>query len=106
MNFVICLSEGSSVAIGLGVIPILIGSFVMYKAKSDKADIMTSVDEKIEEKIAPVERKLEKHEEVINQIVTKQSVIDVKIDVIGENVTDIKKLIGKIFDVLDSKKDK
>jgi len=44
--------------------------------------------------------------ETINQLVTKQTVIDVKVDTIIDGIGDLKAWMGKIFDELNNKKDK
>ncbi len=103
---VLGLTEASWISIGLVVLPFLIATFLRYKAKADKSEIMIDVVKEIDEKIEPVVKRLEKHEESINDIKIKQSVIDVKIDGIGEGISRIEKLIGTIFDKLDTKQDK
>lgn len=82
---------------------------------------MVDVKKEIDEKIEPIEKRMNRHDEdfkdfkhdeiapmkeIVNQLVTKQTVIDVKIDGITEGISDIKKLIGKVFDELNNKKDK
>jgi hypothetical protein len=109
MSFILGISEGSQVAIGLGLLTLLISfvsPFFIMKTKTEKGDILIEVDKKVDDKIRPIKKRLEKHEDSINKIVNKQTEIDVKIDCIGEDVKDIKKLLGKVFDVLDNKKDK
>lgn len=106
MTHVLGITESSLISIGLLVFPLLIGSFLRYKAKADKSELMIDVVKKIDEEINPVLRRLQKHEDAINKLVTKQTVIDVKIDGISEGISDIKKLIGTVFDKLDTKKDK
>jgi hypothetical protein len=49
---------------------------------------------------------IEPMKDTIDELVTKQAVIDVKIDGISEGILDIKKLIGKLFDQVETKKDK
>lgn len=121
MQIVLGISEGSWVDIGVVVVPIILvglGTFAYLKIKSK---IMVDVKKEIDEEIEPIRERLGQHEadfkdykreviepmrETINQLITKQTVIDVKIDGISEGITDIKKLIGKVFDELNNKKDK
>lgn len=109
MSFILGMSEGSQVAIGLGLLTLIISAvsaFIIMKTKTDKGEILIEVDRKIDEKILPIERKLEKHEESINDIKIKQAVIHKDVGHILTGQEDIKKLIGTLFDKLDSKKDK
>ena len=76
---------------------------------------------KINDKIKTVTKRMEKHDaefkefkrdEIgpmnfeINKLITKTTVIDAKQDTIIESLSDIKKLIGVVFDKLDNKQDK
>jgi len=106
MALILGIAEASVISIGLVVLPILIRAFLRYKAKADKSKIMIDVVKKINDEMEPVKRRLDKHDDAINTLVTKQTVIDVKIDGIGEGVSDIKKLIGTLFEKLETKKDK
>jgi len=124
MQIVLGILESSWVDIGLAVVGmalVALGAFVFLKIKSVKQDIMGDVDNKIDRKIEPIEKRMDKHDldfkefkrdeiapmkETINQLVTKQTVIDVKVDTIIDGIGDLKKLIGKIFDELNNKKDK
>ncbi len=118
---VLGISEGNWVLIGVGCIPFFVAAFLRYKTRADKAEIMGDVKKEISEELEPIKDRLGQHEtdfkdykreviepmrETINQLVTKQSVIDVKVDTIIDGIGDLKKLIGKIFDELNNKKDK
>ena len=52
MGFVLGLAESSYISIGLFVFPALIGLFLGYKQRADKADTMKSVDKKFDKKLA------------------------------------------------------
>lgn len=124
MNTVLGITEGSIVAISLGVFGFIvsfIGVVIVLKARAEKSDIMIDVKKEISEKTDPIERRMDKHDadfkdfkhdeiapmkNQLNNLEIKQSVIDVKIDCISEGIIDIKKLIGKIFDELENKADK
>ena len=119
--FILGITESNWVDIGLVCFHIFLGLFLTYKAKADKAEILIDVDNKIDKKVNPVENRMDNHDKdfkefkrdeiepmktEIHELITKQTVIDVKIDGISEGITDIKKLIGKVFDELNNKKDK
>ena len=117
MSFILGISEGSLINIGLVVLPLLIGTFLRHKTKADKSEIMIDVVKKIDDEIAPVVKRLKKHEDKINKLVTKQEVIHTNVDHIltGQanhkedfktRMTKLESLIGKLFDKVDSKKDK
>jgi Mg2+ and Co2+ transporter CorA len=76
------------------------------KAKADKSDIMIDVTKKIDEEIAPVVKRLEKHEETINKLITKQEVIHTKVDNILDGQERLMDFMIKISDKLDTKRDK
>ncbi len=132
MNIVLGITEGSWISIGFGIITIagsVMAFFLRYKAKADKADIkgeiMNDVETKLHDEIEPIQKRMEKHDadfkefkrdeinpmkEKVNSLVTSTSVIESKLDTMidmqSEFQTDIKKLIGNIFDKLDTKQDK
>lgn len=124
MAFVLGISEGSWVDIGLAVVALLIpcmGVFLRYKAKSDKADIMVDIESKIAEEIEPIEKRMDKHDtdfkefkrdeiepmkKDIHDLITKQSVIDTKVDNVLTGISEIKELFKTVFDKIDKKQDK
>ena len=109
MYTVLCVSEDSIVAIGLGLFAFVvsfIGIILAFKTRAEKADLMVDVDKKIEDKIEPIVSRLEKHEDAINKLVTKQEVIHTKVDNILDGQERLMNFMIKISDKLDSKKDK
>ena len=124
MTLVLGFTDGDYINILFGCIGLAVPTmlfFLRYKAKSDKADIMIDVEGKIHEEIKPITNRMEKHDvefkefkrdEIgpmnveINKLITKTTVIDTKQDTIIESLSDIKKLIGVVFDKLDTKQDK
>ena len=128
MDFIVASSNGVWVNIVLACLPVIIGLFLGYKAKSDKSDIMVDVEKKISEELDPIEKRMDKHDtdfkefkrdeiepmkKDIHDLITKQSVIDNKVDTIKEGIGDLKEGIGDLKDLfktvfkkLDQKKDK
>ncbi len=72
MGLVLGLAESSYVSIGLLVFPALIGLFLSYKQRADKADTMKSVDKKLDKKIAeelkPIIKTMEEYERDIKEL--------------------------------------
>ena len=128
MQIVLGISEGAWVEICVILLPLILGVFFTLKAKSDKSDIMVDVKKEIDEKIEPIEKRMNRHDEDfkdfkreeiepmkkdIHSLITKQSVIDVKIDSVidsqldlKDSITDLKSLMVKFIDKLDTKRDK
>ena len=129
MGFVLAISEGSWVSIGLGTMTILLvpaaAAFIRYKAKSDKAeikaDIMGDVDSKFTEELEPIVKRMDKHDtdfkdfkrdeiapmkETLNELVTTTSVIQSQLGTVIAGQNKIERLMEKIFEKLDSKQDK
>ena len=128
MQIVLGISEGAWVEICVILLPLILGVFFTLKAKSDKSDIMVDVKKEIDEKIETIEKRMNRHDEDfkdfkreeiepmkkdIHSLITKQSVIDVKIDSVidsqldlKDSITDLKSLMVKFIDKLDTKRDK
>lgn len=132
MEFILGLAEASWVEIGLVVIPLLIiglVAFIIYKAKSE---IMIDVDKKIAEELAPISKRMDKHDtdfkdfkrdeiepmkKDIHELITKQSVIDTKVDNVLIGIGRIEEYLKErdrsykenfllVFDRLEKKVDK
>ncbi|MEE9352570.1 MAG: hypothetical protein V3U78_09940 [Thiotrichaceae bacterium] len=103
------------------MLPLLIGAFLRNKAKADKSDIMIDVDKKMDEKIAPINKRMDKHDEDfkdfkhnefdpmkqdIQELITKTSVLKTQTDTIITGQENLMKFIIKMSDKLDTKKDK
>jgi len=132
MQIVLGISEGSWVDIGVVVVPIILvglGTFAYLKIKSK---IMVDVKKEIDEKIEPIEKRMDKHDadfkdfkhdefepmkQNIQELITTTSVLKTQMGTVIDGQAELKKefksnmgklesLIGKIFDKLDMKKDK
>lgn len=132
MEFVLGISEGSWVSIGVVVGPLLIIgliAFIVYKAKSE---IMITVDNKIAEELAPIEKRMDKHDtdfkdfkrdeiepmkKDIHELITRQSVIDTKVDNVLIGIGRIEEYLKErdrsykenfllLFSKIDTKQDK
>jgi hypothetical protein len=121
MQMVLGITEGAWVEICVVLLPIILGVFFTLKAKSDKLDIMVDVKKEIDDNIKPIEKRMDKHDldfkefkrdeilpmkETINQLVTKQTVIDVKVDTIIDGIGELRDYIIKMSEKLDKKQDK
>jgi hypothetical protein len=124
MKMVLAIAEGTWVAIvgiSITMAGAALGIFIRNKNKADNADNLIVIKKQIDDDLEPIIKRMDRQDEeykeykraviepmkeTIDELITKQAVIDVKIDGIGEGIQDIKKLIGKIFDQLDTKKDK
>ena len=70
---IIALAEGSWVSIGLAVFMLFLTAFSRYKAKADKADIMTDVDVEIDKKLKPIHKRINSTETDIKSIEKEQT---------------------------------
>lgn len=128
--YILGLSEGSIVTIGLTVIGFLItaiGVFLRYKQKADNADQMKQVDEKIkhselriaqeiEDDLKPINAKIDKHEnqfekfkkesfdplkEDVSQIKIEQRVMQESFENLKELITSNHNEIKELFQIKD-----
>lgn len=121
MVLVLGLAESSWVSICLVILPLGIGAFVRYKAKADKSELMIDVVKKIDEEIAPIQKRMNKHDDDfkefkryeiepmkkdINELITKLSVIDTKVDNTLTGIDRIEDSLKNVLGKLDQKKDK
>ena len=121
MNIVIGLAEASWVDIGVVVIPLLFIAFVAYIIYRTKSEIMIDVESKIAEEIAPIQKRMDKHDTdfkdfkrdeiapmkgTLNELVTTIAVIKSQMSTMIEGQSKIEKLIGKLFEIVDSKQNK
>jgi len=118
--YIIGLSEGSWISIGLGVLALLtpvMGMFLRAKQKADNADTMKTVDEKIIEDLKPVIKKIDDHEQDfkdfkkqeieplkadMNSLKCKTGIMDTKIDNVLSGIDDIKKMFEKSDKTFDN----
>ncbi len=132
MQIVLGISEGSWVDIGIALVCIAIpalGAFAYLKIKSK---IMVDVKKEIDEKIEPIEKRMDKHDadfkdfkhdefepmkQNIQELITTTSVLKTQMGTVIDGQAELKKdfkdgmsklesLIGKIFSRLDTKRDK
>jgi len=111
------LNEGSWVNIGTVVIMALIGAFLRFKQKSERADILKETDERLEKRVVILAMELSALKERQTNQDCQIAVMASNMKTILKSLEDIKDLIKEkdlrysdnfkmLYDRLDNKKDK
>jgi len=121
MQIVLGISEGSWVDIGVVIVPIILAGLGTFAYLKIKSKIMVDVKKEIDEKIDPIEKRMDKHDtefkdfrhdefepmkQNIQELITNVSVLKVQTQTIITGQENLMKFIIKMSDKLDQKKDK